>query len=375
MADMWKRILAAAVIAGALVGLLIYSQHRPPPSKVSVFIESDQIRPGSHVGGRVVKVLVQEGDRVEANKVLVELDPYNLRELRAQADGQLKAREAELQKLRNGPRPEEIAQAKARRDELEQKLKALEAGPRKETKDASKARLEAAAAEREYAASSLEKTKAQYESRSASKDELDRAGQALKTAQAMEQMRRAELAELEAGTRVEDIEVAKAQLAQAEQAWALLKNGSRKEDIASAEAARDAAKAALDVIDRQVDELSILAPGDGIIEACNLKPGDLVGANAPALSMVEPNNLWVRAFVPEDFPQLQIGRKVRVTVDSFPGRTFVGRISFVARQAEFTPNNVQTPDKRSEQVFRIKVALDEGQDILRAGMPVDVWLD
>jgi multidrug resistance efflux pump len=372
---MWKRILAAAVIAGALVGLLIYSQHRTPPSKVSGFIESDQIRLGSHVGGRVVKVLVQEGDRVKARQVLVELDPYNLRELRAQADGQLKAREAELQKLRNGPRPEEIAQAKARRDELEQKLKALEAGPREETKDASKARLEAATAERDYAASSLEKTKAQYESRSASKDELDRAGQALKTAQAMEQMRRAELAELEAGTRGEDIEVAKAQLAQAEQAWALLKNGSRKEDIASAEAARDAAKAALDVIDRQVDELSILAPGDGIIEACYLKPGDLVGANAPALSMVEPNNLWVRAFVPEDFPELQIGRKVRVTVDSFPGRTFVGRISFVARQAEFTPNNVQTPDKRSEQVFRIKVALDEGQDILRPGMPADVWLD
>jgi hypothetical protein len=72
---------------------------------------------------------------------------------------------------------------------------------------------------------------------------------------------------------------------------------------------------------------------------------------------------------------VQPEQKVAISVDSFPGRHFAAHISFVARQAEFTPNNVQTPEERSKQVFRIKVTLDEGLDVLRPGMAADVWLD
>ena len=84
---------------------------------------------------------------------------------------------------------------------------------------------------------------------------------------------------------------------------------------------------------------------------------------------------WVRAYVPENHLNLKLGQAVRVTVDSFPGRTFAGRIAFVARQAEFTPGNVQTPEDRSQQVFRIKVNLIEGLDVLRPGLAADVWLE
>jgi len=372
---MWKRVIAVVVVAAALAGALVYSQWRRGPLKVSGFIEADEIRVGSRVGGRVLKVAVEEGSVVKAGDTLVELEAFNLYELKAQAAAQLGVRKAEHDKLQAGFRPEEIAQAKARRDELEAKLNELVAGPRKETKDAAKARLESAQAELEYAKSSLAKTKAQFERGAASQDELEKATQALSTAKALEQMRRAELAELEAGSRQEDIAVAKAQLQQTEEAWMLQRNGSRKEDIDSAKAAMDSARAALDAIERQIEELKITAPKDGIVEACDLKRGDLVAPNAPALSMLDPGRIWVRAFVPEDFPNLKPGQKVLVSVDGFPGRKFKGHVSFVARQAEFTPNNVQTPEKRSEQVFRIKVILDEGLDVLRPGMPADVWLE
>ena len=69
---------------------------------------------------------------------------------------------------------------------------------------------------------------------------------------------------------------------------------------------------------------------------------------------MDRDNLWIRAYVPENRLNLSIGQPLQVTVDSFPGRRFNARVSFVARQAEFTPGNVQTPEERSEQVFRIK---------------------
>ena len=93
------------------------------------------------------------------------------------------------------------------------------------------------------------------------------------------------------------------------------------------------------------------------------------------LSVLDLGKLWVRAYVPEDRLDLELGQPVSISVDSYPGRTFAGHVSFIARQAEFTPGNVQTPEERSRQVFRIKIELDAGDGELRPGMIADVWLD
>jgi HlyD family secretion protein len=85
--------------------------------------------------------------------------------------------------------------------------------------------------------------------------------------------------------------------------------------------------------------------------------------------------LWVRAYVPQGRLTVQLDQLVEVAVDAYPGRTFRGRIGFIAGEAEFTPRNVQTPEERIEQVFRIKVYLEEGVEILRAGMAADVILE
>lgn len=90
---------------------------------------------------------------------------------------------------------------------------------------------------------------------------------------------------------------------------------------------------------------------------------------------MDNSRLWVRAYVPQNRVGLRLGQKLRVTVDSFGDEPFVGEIIFISRQAEFTPSNVQTPEERSKQVFRIKVALKKGLEKLRPGMTVDVWLE
>ena len=92
------------------------------------------------------------------------------------------------------------------------------------------------------------------------------------------------------------------------------------------------------------------------------------------LSVIDTSRLWVRAYVPENRMALQVGQKLRVTIDSFGKESFTGTVTFVSRQAEFTPSNVQTPEERSKQVFRIKVELP-ANDRLRPGMSADVWLE
>jgi multidrug resistance efflux pump len=121
--------------------------------------------------------------------------------------------------------------------------------------------------------------------------------------------------------------------------------------------------------------LNVVAPLEATVEAVDLRPGDMISPNAPVLSLMDTSRLWVRAYVPENHLDLSIDQPVAVTVDSFPDTRFRGHISFVARQAEFTPSNVQTPEERSKQVFRIHVTLDEGLDRLRPGMSADVWLE
>jgi multidrug resistance efflux pump len=187
-------------------------------------------------------------------------------------------------------------------------------------------------------------------------------------------VRTQELDQLKEGTRPEEIAQADAELRDAEAALALAKSGYRVEEVTQAKASLEAAQAATSAIEKQIAELTVRAPVDGIVEAVELQPGDLVAASAPVLSIMNTGNLWVRAYVPENRMSVQVGQKTPVTVDSFPNRRFAAHISFVARGAEFTPNNVQTPEERSKQVFRIKATLDEGLDVLRPGMNADVWL-
>jgi multidrug resistance efflux pump len=163
-------------------------------------------------------------------------------------------------------------------------------------------------------------------------------------------------------------------VAEAMSAHELLVKGSRTEDIDEAKAAADAADAAVAAVDRQIEELVVRAPSDGVVDAVELRPGDLVAPNAPVLTIVDGARLWVRAYVPENRLDVQIGQELEVSVDSFPGRRFKAHVTFVAREAEFTPGNVQTPDERSKQVFRVKVEFGEGRDVLRPGMSADVWL-
>lgn len=378
-ADMAQRILLIVLVALSLSGLLAWSQWQSPEPKVSGVIEADEIRLGSRVGGRVKEVLVQEGQGVQRGQPLVRLEEFDLRERLAEAQAAVQQRQAEYDKMVAGFRPEEIAQAEAELRRLEAKVKRMERPPRDEEVKAAQAEVRLANAQREQAEQNRRRLTevARRQAGAVSQDELDRAEENVKVARAMVEVREQELLILLMGAREEERLEAKAERDAAHAAWELAKNGYREEEIAQVKAALEAAKAAVCAIQVQRDELVIHSSVDGVVEALELQPGDLVAPNAPVLSLMDTGNLWVRAYVPQRRRDIQVGAKLPVAVDAFPGRRFNGVVTFVSRQAEFTPSNVQTYEDRAEQVFRIRVTLAQAGDRLvrlYPGMTADVYL-
>jgi HlyD family secretion protein len=134
------------------------------------------------------------------------------------------------------------------------------------------------------------------------------------------------------------------------------------------------ARAQLGDVDAQLAEMQVAAPTDSVLEVLSVKVGDVLPANREVATLLLPEHLWVRVFVPEPWLGLiKVDEKVRVRVDSFPGKDFEGVVEQVSRQAEFTPRNVQTVADRIRQVFGVKIRLASNDDRLRAGMSADVY--
>ena len=370
-----KRLLIVVPVALVAVALLVWSQQRRTPFFVSGFVESHQARLGSRVGGRVQQVRAEEGQTVRRGDVLIELEPFDLQERLEEARARLAAQQAYLDKLRAGSRKEDIDQARAARDRARVVLDKLMAGPRALEIKIQEDKVAQASAELLKARQDFDRVRKLADQGQAAEEEMNAVSRGLGVAQAAYDAAAHQLALLQEGTRAEDVAEQRARLAEAEATLAVLEAGSRVEDVAQAEATVASARAAVAAIGQQIAELTVTAPIDAVVEAVELRPGDLIAPNAPVIALTDPSELWVRAYLPENRLNVKLDDKVSVRVDSFPGRRFAGHISFISRDAEFTPSNAQTPEERSKQVFRIKVTLDEGLDVLRAGMSADVFVE
>src|SRR6516162_9394009 len=149
---------------------------------------------------------------------------------------------------------------------------------------------------------------------------------------------------------------------------------AQEKNVAAAKMRVAQARAQLADIDSQLAEMQVVAPADSILEVLSVKVGDVLPANREVATLLLPQHLWVRVFVPEPWLGLiKLDDKVRVRVDSFPHTDFEGVVEQINRQAEFTPRNVQTVADRIKQVFGVKIRLPSDDDRLRAGMAADVY--
>jgi multidrug resistance efflux pump len=234
----------------------------------------------------------------------------------------------------------EATELKARRNQAAALLTELEAGPRKEEIEAARSEWEAQKAELEFARVDAERAKGLYQQKAVSETDRDRA--------------------------VSRAQVLEKSVAAAKSRYDLLLAGTRPERIAQA-------RAQLAEIDTQIGEMRIVAPGDSVLEVLHVKVGDVLAPNREVATLLLPQHIWVRVFVPEPWlGHIKLHDAVNVRVDSFPNKDFSGTVEQIGSAAEFTPRNVQTVDERIKQVFGIKVRLDNREGQLRAGMSADV---
>ena len=275
---------------------------------VSGTIEQDEARLGARVAGRLIRLHADEGAAVTNGQLLAELDAAELR---------------------------------ARRDFAAARLAELEAGARTQDVAAARSEWNALTAEAAYAAQEAERAENLSRTQVMSDRDRDAARSRAEVLARRALAARDRLEVLEAGTRPEQLDQARAQ---AREAGALLA------------------------------ETIIRAPADGTLDVLHAREGDVLPAHAPVATIVFQRPPWVRIYVPEPWlPHLQTGQVLETTVDGYPGKTFPGEITQIARKAEFTPRNVQTDEERVRQVFAVKLRLPD-DPALRPGMTANVIL-
>jgi multidrug resistance efflux pump len=420
-AGTWRRTMVQLELAEPAAGDLM----------ASGFIEAEEIDIAPELGGRVAEVLVKEGDDVEAGQLLVQLDGTLLQAQVESAEAALDVAQAELDQALAGVRPEQIrrgeaalAQAEAGRDgtyqawqdaiairENPQELNAqiVDARGRVAEAEAALARATALkdAAEiahdaywdgREKMAKAKEKLKEippslrpsvpgmqldfhlipnrywkAWVGVNAAQAGLDGAQVALRDLYAL----RSNPQELNA--RVDELEAeyrsAEASVQAARARLEALRSGATGEEIAVAQAQVGQAQAALDSLIVQRDKQTIFAPVGGLVLELTIRQGELAAPGATMLKLGDLDHVTLTVYVPEDrLGHVSVGQPVEVSVDSFPDRTFMGRVVAIADEAEFTPRNVQTQEERVNMVFAVDVHIPNPDHVLKPGVPADALI-
>lgn len=239
-------VLALLLVLGlayAYGGRLFGSGNGKPAVRVTGTIEAIQVDVSARIAGRIIERPVNEGDRVVAGQLLVRLDETELA--------------AEVRRQEAAVRTSHSA------------LNDLLAGARREEMEDARAALQSASATREWTERDFRRAEGLFRQTLIAAQEVDRARQAYEVAAAQEKSARQKLLLLEAGSRPDQVEAARGQLAQAHNA--------------------------LDMARTRLKEMTILSPLDGVVLRKNLEVGELANPGVPILTLMKPSDIWVRA--------------------------------------------------------------------------------
>jgi HlyD family secretion protein len=288
-------------------------------------VEATEAALGFQLAGRIAWIGVREGASVMAGEEVARLDQDELHARYRAADAGVAAARALLAELERGARPEEIAEGRA----------ALRAAEERE-----------ADAQRD-----LQRAGRLFEGGAISREMLDKAETAARVAEAAGDQARERVRLLEEGPRGERITAQRAAVAQAE-------------------AARGQVEAAL-------ANAVVTVPFPGVVTLRHREPGETVAPGFPVLTVMDPEDRWVRIYVREDrIGAVALGQQATITADTYPDRRYAGEVVFISSRAEFTPRNVQTAEERVRLVYAVKVRITgDPEHDLKPGIPADVVLE
>ena len=300
-------------------------------------VEAKDVKVSSKVGGRISKIYIKEGDKVQKGQKLLELEGNEIVAQLEQAKANYAKSLSDLSDLIMGARPQEIAQASAQ----SLKIKAL---------------LEEAKTKYQNSLVDYKRMDELYKKGAISKQTLDKH-------QTQKDIDEKEISNFEE------------EYIKANENEDLIKEGPRKDQVKSLKAQASYYNAKVKELEKYVSELTVISPLDGEVSSFDLKVGEVIKANQPLLTVTDLNDLYVRVYIPGNkLSIVKTKQKVKIKADSFPNELFNGYISYIGAQAEFTPRNVQTPEERTKLVYPVKVQIQNKENKLRDGMYVTVQL-
>jgi HlyD family secretion protein len=311
----------------------------PPPEntlRVSGNVEAIEVRIGAEVGGRVLELLVAEGDRVEPGTLVATLDvqatALQIERVRAERAAAM----AQVRLLEAGARTEDLRQAEAQRDA---------------------AQAEGAAIDAEVHAAQLD---------------LERFESLLKANAGSEKQR--DDARARADAAVARQNAARERIRAAAEVLKRLRSGARPEELQVVRAHVAVVDAQIASLEKSIRDAQVMSTVTGVVTQKLIDAGELVGPGTPLVVVTDLDHAWANLFVPEPMvPRVSLGKAATIFTDA-GGAGLQGTVTFVSPKAEFTPRNVQTAEERSKLVYRIKVSVDNREGVLKSGMPVDAEL-
>jgi HlyD family secretion protein len=383
-----KKTILVVVALAAVLAAAVYAWRwleREPSNKIVISgnIELTEVKIAFKMSGRLTELAVNEGDPVKKGMLIARLDNEQLLRQREREQAALKAAESALAQLRTAiefQRQTIDGEVQARMAELRQaeaKLQELLAGSRPQQIQEARAAVDAARTEAERARKDWERGQALYKNEDISTAQYDQFRTQRERAEANLRQTEQRLALLVEGPRKEDIESARAVVARAQAGLRLtqaagleLKRKQQETDARQAEIERAHAQIAL--VESQLKDTEVVSPIDGVVLVKSAEPGETVSAGATIVSIGDIDNPWLRGYINEqDLGRVKLGARVKVTTDSFPGKVYSGRVSFIASQAEFTPKQIQTTEERVKLVYRVKIDVPNPDRELKSNMPAD----
>jgi HlyD family secretion protein len=326
-----KRLIPIVILLAAAIAAAVYFYPRltkkPAPTNqltLSGNIEAHESLVSFKVQGRIVELPVEEGQQVAQGALLASLEDADFRQRVKIDEASVAVRESNLALTLAGTRQQEVkASHQAVLDaqaDLAQKKADNDRAQRLFSKD------EISAQDRDLAATALKRSEAN--------------------------------------------------VAALEQRYNEAQEGSRKEDIAIARANLTQAKASLGLSRINSTYTTLHAPAAGVITVRQAELGEVVSPGSPVVTLADLDHIWLRAYIAEtDLGKIHWGQDANITTDTYPGKQYHGRISFISPDAEFTPKSVQTYAERVTLVYRIKIDIDNPNHELKPGMPADAHIE
>jgi HlyD family secretion protein len=388
---MKKRIIPIVIVLAAAGAAAMYAFHgagAKPDNRLTVSgnIELTEVNIAFKTAGRLIERTVDEGDLVKKGQEIARLDRDQLIAQREREAAGLASSEAQLAEAVTAVQWEranmaaDIEQRQADLASNQARHAELKNGARPQEKLQARAAVESAQSAYDRAQRDWERGQVLYKDDDISTAQYDQYRNTFEAADAALKNAKESQALVLAGPRAEQIDAAIGQVSHAQGALNMAQANTielkrREQDVVMHQAQIAQSRASLALIDSQLSDTIAASPVDGVVLMKAADVGEVLAPGTTIVTVGDIDHPWLRGYVNEtDLGKVKLGSKARVTTDSYSGKVYDGRVTFISSEAEFTPKQIQTEQERVKLVYRIKIEVENPRHELKSNMPADATI-